>query len=88
MRGNKKAQELILKAVKSIADATHPQKVILYGSYANGNPSIHSDVDILVIKEERYPPLKSSINMEMAAKAVDVADSLFTILKDQMLKSN
>ena len=61
MRGNEKIQGLILKAVKMIVDATHPQKVILYGSYANGNPTIHSDVDLLVIKEDNLPRIERSV---------------------------
>ncbi len=33
-----------------------PQKVILYGSYAYGNPRPNSDIDLLIIKEtsERF----------------------------------
>ena len=33
-----------------------PQKVILFGSYAYGNPRPHSDIDLLIIKEtpERF----------------------------------
>ena len=27
----------------------HPEKIILFGSYAQGNPSVDSDVDLLVI---------------------------------------
>ncbi len=61
MRGNEKIQKLILKAVESIVDATHPQKVILFGSYANGNPTIHSDVDLLVIKEDKLPRIERSV---------------------------
>lgn len=33
----------------------HPQKVILFGSYAWGRPSKSSDVDLLVIKPSKKP---------------------------------
>jgi predicted nucleotidyltransferase len=34
-----------------IADRFHPQKIILFGSYAYGRPGPESDVDLLVIME-------------------------------------
>lgn len=33
----------------AIADRFHPQRIILFGSHAWGNPSQDSDVDILVV---------------------------------------
>jgi predicted nucleotidyltransferase len=47
-------------AVKRIAQTLHPEKIILFGSYAYGNPTPDSDVDLLVImpseaeETERY----------------------------------
>jgi len=32
-----------------IADEFHPQRIMLFGSYAWGKPSVDSDVDLLVI---------------------------------------
>ncbi len=48
------------QAVKKIAEKLKPEKIILFGSYAYGNPTPDSDVDLLVIMEtnakqtERY----------------------------------
>jgi len=33
----------------AIARGFHPQKIVLFGSYAYGKPTEHSDVDLLVI---------------------------------------
>jgi uncharacterized protein len=38
----------IQKVVQQIVDHCHPQKVILFGSYAHGTPTEDSDVDLLV----------------------------------------
>lgn len=40
-------------AVKRIAETLHPEKIILFGSYAYGNPTPDSDVDLLVVMETR-----------------------------------
>jgi len=41
--------EAILDVVDQIAHSFSPQKIILFGSYAYGNPHPESDVDLLVV---------------------------------------
>lgn len=43
--------ETLPAAVERIVQELHPQKIILFGSYAYGNPTPDSDVDLLVIME-------------------------------------
>ncbi len=42
-------------AVRRIAETLHPEKVILFGSYAYGKPTPDSDVDLLVIMKTNAP---------------------------------
>ena len=35
---------------------THPEKIILFGSYAYGDPTIDSDLDILIVTGDDYIP--------------------------------
>ncbi len=42
---------IIREVVRRIADEFHPQKIILFGSYAYGHPKPESDVDLLVVME-------------------------------------
>jgi len=64
------------RAVKRIAEALHPEKIILFGSYAYGNPTPDSDVDLLVVMKteeseiERY--LKVSRLIRPRPFAVDI----------------
>jgi len=39
----------IRRFVRQIAERFHPDKIILFGSYAYGQPHAESDVDLLVI---------------------------------------
>ena len=41
---------------KRIVEFIHPQKVLLFGSYAKGNANEHSDLDLLVIVENSELP--------------------------------
>jgi len=40
-------------AIQKIVAELRPEKVVLFGSYAYGTPSPHSDVDLLVIMKTR-----------------------------------
>ena len=46
---NKTTRPLIRKYADQIAKQFHPNKIILFGSYADGKPTEDSDVDMLVI---------------------------------------
>lgn len=43
--------ELIEYVVKKIVSAIAPEKIILFGSYARGDFSQHSDLDLFIIKD-------------------------------------
>ena len=51
-------QKEIKKITKQIVENYHPEKIILFGSYAWGKPDENSDVDLLVIKETEEDPWK------------------------------
>jgi len=43
--------EAIRAVVRQIAEKFQPEKIILFGSYAHGEPRPESDVDLLVIMD-------------------------------------
>ena len=44
-------EEVLQKIVETLKREYDPEKIILFGSYARGNPSRHSDLDLLVVKD-------------------------------------
>jgi predicted nucleotidyltransferase len=56
MTASKEAQEIIQGILDKLLAGYAPQKVILYGSYAYGDPRPDSDIDLLIIKDtpERF----------------------------------
>jgi uncharacterized protein len=48
-RGADVPRRLIRRFARDVAERFHPDKIILFGSYAYGEPHPDSDVDILVI---------------------------------------
>ena len=45
-------ENLIAEATRRLIEAAHPEKIILFGSYARGDFDKHSDLDFLVILAE------------------------------------
>ena len=56
-------QEAIDEVVRQIAEKFHPQKIILFGSYARGNPRPESDVDILVVMDTKLKESQQSLQI-------------------------
>ena len=48
-------KDKISEVVAKIANGYDPDKIILFGSYADGNPTEDSDLDLFVIKETNLP---------------------------------
>lgn len=46
----------IREVAREIFEKFHPEKVILFGSYAYGMPTVDSDVDLLVVMESNERP--------------------------------
>lgn len=68
------------KQIQQFADAVaqefRPQKIILFGSYAYGQPTEDSDVDLLVIMPFRGSAVKKAVQMEMKVPAPFAKDLL------------
>ena len=59
----------ILAFVKKVVTQFHPQRVILFGSYAYGRPTPDSDVDILVVMPHKGPPAMQAANIRKSIRA-------------------
>lgn len=49
MKAVKTVKKEISELCRQIVEACHPQKVVLFGSYAYGKPTEDSDVDVMVV---------------------------------------
>jgi len=56
-------QEAIDQVVEQIVEKFKPQKIILFGSYARGNPRPESDVDILVVMDTPLKEVRQAIQI-------------------------
>jgi predicted nucleotidyltransferase len=53
----------IRRAARKIVDAVQPERIVLFGSFAYGNPTPDRDVDLLVIMESQLRPHARAIQI-------------------------
>jgi len=69
---------IVIRALaQRIAEQFHPRRIILFGSYAYGQPRPESDVDMLVVMET---PLKESEQALQIRRSVNVLFGLDLIV--------
>jgi len=56
-------QDVIEQLASQIAGRFHPQKIILFGSYAYGNPGPLSDVDLLIIMDTSLREVRQALEI-------------------------
>ncbi len=55
MRTSEHVAKILPALIERIKEVYEPEKVILFGSYAYGQPDAESDVDLLIIKQTDKP---------------------------------
>jgi uncharacterized protein len=67
-RGADIPMRLIRRFAREVAERFHPEKIILFGSYAYGTPHADSDVDVLVVMPARNE-LDQAVRISLAVEA-------------------
>jgi hypothetical protein len=61
-----KIADQLLPYLHILVEQFHPEQVILFGSYANGQPTCDSDVDLLIVKPIREGRVKDKVAIRSA----------------------
>ena len=69
-------QAYIKQVCDLIAERYHPEKIILFGSHAYGQPTPESDVDLLVVMDFAGSPLQQAIKISRELGLVTPMDLL------------
>ena len=48
-------------AVEKIKSHFNPEKIILFGSYAYGHPTVDSDIDLMVVMDTKMEPYERAL---------------------------
>jgi uncharacterized protein len=64
--GRRIPKKAINDVIRQIAEKFKPQKIILFGSYARGNPRPESDVDLLVVMDTPLREVQQEIFIQQS----------------------
>lgn len=74
----------ITEAVSILADAAHPLKIILFGSYAVGRPTEESDVDLLVIERNLPNKLAEMVKLRGLLRPLRIPVDVLVYSEDEV----
>ncbi len=63
MFATREIQETIRHLVRQLVEDYQPERIVLFGSLAYGEPQEDSDIDILIIKETTQTPLERRVHV-------------------------
>lgn len=80
------AKATIQEMVRRIVEQFHPDKVILFGSYARGTAGPDSDVDLLVVMPVKGSIREKRLEIRMALHAIGMAKDVALFTPDQVVR--
>ncbi len=76
------SNELIDKVVNTIVKNEHPEKIILFGSYANGTTTKDSDIDLLIIKKKVKSKIKETKKVRELLRNIRIPKDILLITSE------
>ena len=79
-------QAQIKEVTRRIVENYKPEKAILFGSYAKGNPSVDSDLDLLVIKNSHLPRYKRGSEIRKHLRGMKIPIDLVVYTNEEIAR--
>lgn len=76
-------QQSLQSAIQKLAEAFHPERIILFGSQARGDANDRSDVDLLVIADIRGNRRSMMVAMDRALRGSGFARDIVILTPDE-----
>ena len=77
------SNDAIAQAVRILVDAVNPIKVILFGSYARGDASDDSDLDLLVIEREVVNKRAEMVRLRNLLRPLRIPVEVIVVSQDE-----
>ena len=79
-------QQKIIDVVGKLAKEYHPKQIVLFGSFAYGQPSENSDLDLLIIKDTAAPPQERTLEAYRLLRGMQVPADLLVYTSEEFNK--
>ena len=80
----KDPENKITEAVRRIVQRFRPEKIILFGSRARGDPSPDSDADLLVVMRVRGSRRRKAAQIDMALAGIGMPKDIIVITPEEL----
>jgi predicted nucleotidyltransferase len=77
-------RRVVADLVRRVVEASHPNRIILFGSAARGEMSLNSDVDLLVVKRGRFDRGRLIEAIYRNLRGVEVAVDVVVATPDEL----
>lgn len=75
--------DILNEIVKRITSFCSPEKIILFGSYAYGQPTQDSDLDIMVVMDTSEMPHKRSVSLRKLLRDISMPKDIIVKTPDE-----
>ena len=76
-------EESVSRLTQLLVDAANPARIILYGSYARGEASADSDIDIMVVETDVDDRIKEMVRLNRLVDSFGVSVDLLVVSKEK-----
>jgi predicted nucleotidyltransferase len=80
----KLSPKMLDQVVKQIVDVAHPEKIILFGSYARGDARDDSDFDLIIIEREVTARRRETVRIRRALRPLRVPVDILVFSRDDV----
>lgn len=78
--------EQINEVVHRVVENYHPEKIVLFGSYAYGIPTEESDLDLLIIKNSALPRHRRGAEVRKYLRGLKMAIDIVVYTNEEVQK--
>lgn len=86
MKPPRSVEGTIQTMVQRIVDHVHPRRIILFGSYARGNPDVDSDVDLLVVLPKDGSKRRTAVAIYRLLAGMGVPKDVIVVTPEEIEK--
>ncbi len=80
------SDQTITSAVQALVEGAHPHKILLFGSYARGDATAESDLDLLVIEDEVTDRASEMVRLRRLLRPLRVRADVLVYSTDEVTR--
>lgn len=78
------SDQTVAAAVRALAEGAHPRKILLFGSYARGDATADSDLDLLVIEDEVTDRAREMVRLRRLLRPLRIPADVLVYSADEV----